>query len=374
MSTQIDVVADAAGFAALEAEWNALAEGFPTPPHRFDWFEAARLANDRPFDLSVLVVRRAGEVRGIAPLMVDRSASVPVVRTLDDFTYEVNGFLYADDEALAALCRKVQGLRLPVMLRRLRAGVPEMGFLQATKPFASVSAVRSAAALGSVSTKAGWSALEAGMSSSSRTFMRRKRKIAERSGPVTFEAVAPDPSSVAGCLDELFRVESAGWKGTAGTSLLADSRMRGFVTALAHSSARNGTLRMFFLRIGEASAAARLTVLCGRRLWEIKIGYDERFQQCSPGILLMHETLRYACEQGLDGYEFLGSAETWHSHWPGETEPCVSFRSYPLSLGGVALLGLDAGQIAERRTRAALARRRSGAAGGSAGEGPGAPA
>ncbi len=65
---------------------------------------------------------------------------------------------------------------------------------------------------------------------------------------------------------------------------------------------------MFFLRIGDATVVARLAVEYSGRLWELKIAYDERFAKCSPGILLTHKTLRYACERGLTGHKFLGTA------------------------------------------------------------------
>jgi CelD/BcsL family acetyltransferase involved in cellulose biosynthesis len=176
------------------------------------------------------------------------------------------------------------------------------------------------------------------MSCKSRTYIRRKVKSAERAGPVAFEVVCPDEGNVDRYLGEVFRVEAAGWKGRKGTAILTDARARRFWSTYARAAARLGMLRLFFLRIGDATAAVRMAVERAGRLWELKIGYDERFARHSPGILLTHETLRYACRRGLAAHEFLGVAEPWHRWWPLETRPYASARFYPFSLaGGVAL-------------------------------------
>jgi hypothetical protein len=76
------------------------------------------------------------------------------------------------------------------------------------------------------------------------------------------------------------------------------------------------------------------------RLWGLKQGYDERWAPCAPGILLAHESIRYACEKGLAAYEFLGSAEKFQTRWPIELTAYSRLRYYPLSPSG-ALAACD---------------------------------
>ena len=102
-------------------------------------------------------------------------------------------------------------------------------------------------------------------------------------------------------------------------------------------------------RIDDAAAAARMTVEFGERLWELKIGYDERWAKCSPGIILMHETLRYACEKQLKGYEFLGHFEPWQQRWPLQTTHHATVGFYPFALAGGLSFSYDVCRLAGRK-------------------------
>ena len=68
------------------------------------------------------------------------------------------------------------------------------------------------------------------------------------------------------------------------------------------------------------------------RWWLLKIGFDPAWSQCSPGILLLAETLRYAAAAGLAGYEFLGTVEPWTQVWTQAERQCVALRIYPRGL------------------------------------------
>ncbi len=97
------------------------------------------------------------------------------------------------------------------------------------------------------------------------------------------------------------------------------------------------------MRINGEVAAERLAVEHAGRLWELKIGYNEKFRRCAPGLLLTHETLRYVFERGLKAYEFLGHEEDWERIWAADNvHRYVSFRLYPLSVGGSLGLVMDA--------------------------------
>src|SRR3989449_7294507 len=56
-------------------------------------------------------------------------------------------------------------------------------------------------------------------------------------------------------LDELFRVESTGWKGRHGTALASDLSRGAFYRRYAAAASRTGVLRLCYLRIGERTAA-----------------------------------------------------------------------------------------------------------------------
>jgi CelD/BcsL family acetyltransferase involved in cellulose biosynthesis len=120
--------------------------------------------------------------------------------------------------------------------------------------------------------------------------------------------------------------------------------------------AREGTLRLGFMTIGEATAAVRIDVVWGGKSWELKIGYDERFANCSPGLLLSHEALKHGQAEGLLGHHFLGEAEAWHETWAAKSMNRVTLRYYPTSLPGMLTLIQDASshvaRIIESRSNA----------------------
>jgi CelD/BcsL family acetyltransferase involved in cellulose biosynthesis len=106
---------------------------------------------------------------------------------------------------------------------------------------------------------------------------------------------------------------------------------------------------MCFLKIGGVAAATQIAVESGGGFWLLKVGYDENFARCSPGNLLMLESLRYAANRGLKSYEFLGSAEPWTEMWTNRVRPCVSVWAYPNNFRGAAALTLDAVRFASER-------------------------
>ena len=87
----------------------------------------------------------------------------------------------------------------------------------------------------------------------------------------------------------------------------------------------------------------------GRGFWLLKIGHDSEYERCSPGTLLMLETVRYAAKRGLSSYEFLGTVEPWTRMWTQTVRPYVSLLFYPTTARGGLALALDAAGVAYRR-------------------------
>ncbi len=347
----VAVISDVGTFMELESEWNALADRCttPMPVLRHEWFAAAIEAFGAGCDLAIHVVREDGRMRAIAPFVIERGL-LPRLALLGYQAGEPNGILHDCDEALQVVLHRLWNWQLPLFIALLARDSAEAQAIASTplwrpRPLPRVR-FSASAPLGP-----NWAAFEARMSKQSRTYIRRKRKAAEREGAVRVEVVAPPEAEVEGHLAELIRVEGAGWKSREGTSLQRDPRMRRFCTAYARAAARRAMLRMFFLRAGQNTMAARMAVEYSGKLWEIKIGYDEKFSTCSPGIVLTHETLRWASEHGLTAHQFLGSAEPWQRWWPLELRRYQNVRLYPFSVPGCIALLRDLGHMATWRVR-----------------------
>ncbi len=349
---RLEVVSDASQFMSLESEWNALAERFQTPLLRHEWFAACLKAFGEDKELTVFTAREDGRLRAAAPFLIDRATLVPRLYALGHETTEPSGFIYADDAALDVVAKGIVHHGLPVVVPRLRADAAELRALRASNGWRGASfVVAGNTATAALPLGCDWATLQARMKGEERSKLRRKMKGAEREGPVTFETVSPCESDVHRHLRELYVVESTGWKSKTGTAILSDARIECLCDEIGMAAVKLGILRLFFMRIGGTVAAALMALEYADRLWTLKQGYDERWSDCAPGILLTHESIRYACDKGLAACEFLGSAETWQKRWPIELTPYSRLRFYPLSLRSLLAVSEDACRLPLNRLK-----------------------
>jgi CelD/BcsL family acetyltransferase involved in cellulose biosynthesis len=187
-----------------------------------------------------------------------------------------------------------------------------------------------------------WVDPEQHLNAGRRSDLRRARRKAEQLGPLTTEIRTPQLHELAGLLDVAFEVEARSWKGDAGTALAKDPHRAVFYRQYAEAACTEGTLRICLLRIGDRVAAMQIALETGGRFWLLKVGYDAEYSACSPGQLLLRDSIRYAAEAGLESYEFLGRSESWTRVWTATERPCLALRVYPLGVRGLAALAADA--------------------------------
>lgn len=264
---------------------------------------------------------------------------------------EPAGLAYADPEALADLCRGLSRLRLPIVLDRVPADSPIIPALKRAYKGRGAMVCRPATPYPTIPLDASWRDPAQRLSARRRADLRRAGRRAAAIGPVTFEHHAPRPEEVPPLLDEAFRIEMAGWKGRAGTALSLDPERGLFFRRYAAAAAQQGILRLCFLSVGGHCVAMQLAVEHAGRFWLLKTGYDEALGRCSPGNLLLLESIRRSAEAGLVAYEFLGGVEPWTRVWTQVERPCVTVRAYPASVRGLQQLAADGARYAMRRLR-----------------------
>jgi CelD/BcsL family acetyltransferase involved in cellulose biosynthesis len=314
---------------------------------RFAWTRAFGEAF-RGHSLKVAVVEDGSEVSAIAPLAERRKGVTRLGLAGVDELAEPGDLVFRDATALERLAAGVARMPRPLHIARIEAESPTVEALRRAYGKRALFYSRSVAPYPWIPLGDGWQEPEQKFSSDRRSDMRRARRRAEQLGEVATELLAPRIEDLPPLLEELYRVEAAGWKGREGTALAADAKRRLFFTRFAERAATAGFLRLAFLRIGGRAAAIQLAAECGGRFWLLKVGYDEEFKRTSPGSLLMLETIRHAAAEGLESYEFLGAAESWTRVWTERERDCVALRAYPLRPAGFAAAALDAGQLARR--------------------------
>jgi CelD/BcsL family acetyltransferase involved in cellulose biosynthesis len=315
---------------------------------RYAWARASAEAFD-DHSLTVAVVEDGSDVSAIAPLAARRDGVTRLGLAGVDELSEPGDFVYRDRGALERLAAGVSRLSRPLHVARIEEDSPTADALRRAYGRRAIFNSRAVAPYPWIPLDESWQEPEQKFNSDRRSDMRRAQRRADQLGAVTTEVVSPSVEELPPLLDELFRVEAAGWKGREGTALAADEPRRLFFTRFAEIAARAGFLRLAFLRIAGRAAAVQLAADCGGRFWLLKVGYDEEFKRSSPGSLLMLETIRHAARQGLEAYEFLGTAEAWTRVWTEHERACVALRAYPLRPGGIAAAALDARRLARRR-------------------------
>jgi CelD/BcsL family acetyltransferase involved in cellulose biosynthesis len=353
---KLRVICDFDEFLALESEWNALAQPRQTPLLRHEWFVACFKAFGEDKKLAIFTAQENGRLRAAAPFAVDRNGLFPKLSALGHESTEPSAFVYADQAALDVVARGIAGHRLPAVIPRLRAHSPELHALQTNKGMRGLWFARSGnTATATAPLGCDFATFESKLTSPDRSNIRRRLKLAERDGPVSFEVVSPTEADVHRHLRQVYEVEAAGWKSRTGTAILSDARIERFCSEIGAWAAKEGILRLFFMRIGSTNAAAAIILEYAGRLWGLKQGYNERWAPCAPGILLAHQSIRYACEKGLLAYEFLGSAEKFQTRWPIELTPYSRLRYYPWSLRSLVAAADDACRLPINRLKSKLA-------------------
>ncbi|HEY5808868.1 MAG TPA: GNAT family N-acetyltransferase, partial [Povalibacter sp.] len=127
---------------------------------------------------------------------------------------------------------------------------------------------------------------------------------------------------------------------------------RGFFHEYARRMAANGHLRIAFLRVDGVGIAMQLIVEHASRFWIYKVGYDEQWAEHSPGVQLMWDVMRYACESRMAGVELLGKVEHWLTIWARDAREYRTLIFYPYNLRGLSAGAADAAQVlAQKLTR-----------------------
>jgi CelD/BcsL family acetyltransferase involved in cellulose biosynthesis len=339
------VIDTAEGLDEIAGAWEALASRDGSPMQRHGWTKAFIETFGEDYELNVLVVGSGSDISAIAPLAKRRGGLGKLELAGVAELAEPGDFVYRDADALDGLAAVLAGLRLPILLGRVMADSPTVDALRRAHR-RTIFSRRDVAPCPWILLDEGWQDPEQKLNSNRRSDLRRAQRRAEKIGEVATDLLSPAKNELPPLLDEVFRIEAAGWKGREGTALAHDERRRRFFVRYAEGAADAGILRLAFLRIGGQAAAVQLAAECGGRFWLLKVGYDEGFKRASPGTLLMVETIRHAATDGLQAYEFLGRAESWTRVWTEDEHDCVAIRSYPPRPRGLTAFIADVARYA----------------------------
>ena len=339
----VEVCTTSAQMQCLAPAWDGLDTFLQAPLGHYDWAAACADALAGDSRLFMPVVRHGGAPVAVAPLVRPRGY-LATARQLGVGDHgEPGDFNYADLASLDRLALVLADQHVPLMLARVPSDSPVTEALRTAYRRRALVIVRPQPGCPFIAIAGSDDEVSAALPSRLRSDLRRAMRKAQKMGDVAFETHAPASSAeLLPLWDQALRVEAAGWKGRSRSALAVDHRVGSFYTALATRATEAGTLRILFLRIGSDVAATMIALEDGGRLWILKIGYDERFAACSPGMLVMREGLRYAARAGLTSFEFLGTGTGWTRRWTDTEWATERVYVYPFTLQGMTLLAFGA--------------------------------
>jgi CelD/BcsL family acetyltransferase involved in cellulose biosynthesis len=342
-----ELVRDFTSFLKLEPEWSELMDrsGMKNPFMRHEWIRAWWECFGQGKEMYILVARSCGQICAIAPLMLTRRPMYGIrVRRLE-FIYNshtprcdfiLDGGAEGALEAVWASLACTGDWQVMVLQQVPEDSVtaPAIASLAARDGFRAGSWAATEAPF--VALSGNWDEFWRRLARKHRSNMRNRFRRLDRIGELNME-VASSRENLDGALRAGLAIEAMAWKGRAGTAMLSNPQVAEFYRKIAHAFARNGWLRLNFLRIGRADIAFDYSILHKNRIYVLKTGYDPAFGTYSPYNSLCWFKLRDAHERGIEEYDFLGSRDHWKMDWASQTRAHLWFFVFRDGLTGHAL-------------------------------------
>ena len=196
------------------------------------------------------------------------------------------------------------------------------------------------------------------VSSKHRSSYRRRRQQLEKTGAVEF-TLARSREAVEAALEDAFRLHALRWTGRPDGSGFATSTGVSFHRAVLPALAQQDVIRLVTLRVDRRAIAFALAFAISERLYGYRLAFDPSFGRYSPGLLVLHRLLEFACEEGLRRVEFLGAADRFKLELADRLEPIHLGLGLAGTARGRAVVTArtEVRRLRERVSRSPIARR-----------------
>ncbi len=321
---QIDILQTRQEFAALANEWNTLlqssASDMPFLRHEFQltWWDSLGGGEWAQGDLLLLTGRRKdGSLAGIAPFFVTPGPEgKPVILLLG--SHEIADYLdlIAAPEDLPDFVRSlVAWLGGPLApawqsldLYNLLETSPSLPLLEAAArdcgwQFTSGRLQHCPA----IPLPGDWETYLAGIDKKQRHEIRRKMRRAETAEPPARWYIVTDGSALEAEIDAFIDLMAQ----DPDKAAFLTPPMREHMRKTARCAFDAGCLHLAFMAIGDEKVAGYLSFDYLNRLWVYNSGLDRRYNEYSPGWVLLGYLLQWANEAGRDEFDFMRGDEEY---------------------------------------------------------------
>lgn len=168
----------------------------------------------------------------------------------------------------------------------------------------------------------------AGLSQNARKNLTRRSRELEKIPDIRF-LFRKNLRSVHENTARFLDVESGGWKGKEKTAVRNFPGSTELFEEAAEELAKQGLMAFSFLETGEKTMAAHYAMVNNRTLYILKMSYDEAYEECAPGNLLMLKVIEAACDSGaFDEVNFVAAPPS-AARWNVQKRPLVHLIIFP---------------------------------------------
>jgi CelD/BcsL family acetyltransferase involved in cellulose biosynthesis len=309
----------------LRGDWDRLYRGSGREPSvSFEWSRAIlrnHLAGRD--DWFVVVLRRAGQVAGIVPMMTSRERllgrSVVTLQPIQEKYNTHSDLLLADDE--------------PELVRAWLDAIRSRGGWDLLQVSRVLEGGRFAAALAGELTRrrasvrwrlerpsfhlplpSSYPEYLSQRSGKLRNYLKRAEKKLAAEGPVEFARVqAGEPFAPA--YEALLAIERDSWKHDHGTAISAIAHQEGFYRDLAEAALEAGTLHLTFLRLAGVPIAYNLGLVADRGYAYLKTSYRQQYRPHGAASVGRARLIEQLIAEGGPALDFPGEPYEWEQQW-----------------------------------------------------------
>ncbi|MBV9214427.1 MAG: GNAT family N-acetyltransferase [Actinobacteria bacterium] len=322
----LEWITDLARFAAVSAEWDALAGEQEMPFLLSSWLVPWWRGFGTARGLRVAVLWRDGGVGAGIPIWDGRRTwEAPVAEAMPPFC----SMMATDDAARLRLAEQViAAVPAETFLRALAADGPTLEALLGAAERRGLPTIAEEMP-GTLLTETAGSLddYRAGLSSKVRSEVGRLQRKAAREHDLEIAALEP-PREVAQQWRGLLELEASGWKGESRTAILHKPEVRTFFDGLIDAFHATGALRLSELSLDGRLVATAMSLVHRGRVFTLKVAYDESHRRLGPGFVLLMAMIERCFELGLDAYEFSGTEEEYERRFATAERPRRRLRIY----------------------------------------------
>jgi CelD/BcsL family acetyltransferase involved in cellulose biosynthesis len=203
-----------------------------------------------------------------------------------------------------------------------------------------------------------WDSYLAGRGSNHRANVRRRLKGAGLKFNVRFEQVASEAQRCE-VLKALSAFHDVRFQEDKGSTAFQSPELMAFHDRATAEALTANWLRMYALYLDDQLAGAMYAFSYGKRFYFYQHGFDQKFRDSSPGLLLMALTINAALAEGAEEFDLLWGVETYKWLWADDLHTLSRLDMFPARLiGRIEQLEWDVESMA--RTFARRLRTRSG--------------